>query len=179
MGVGCGVGAADGFSDGAGDGAKVGAKLSVGGSVGLGERVGDGVQFLGRGDGLGVGRGVGSVGRVWGRGVGASVWAFVVASSSMTRSRLIMAHGRVAREMIRRTLPREAVRACGRFDRLGCPTKTGSCAPTGPPCALFLLRAPRGGSNVTAGRAGAAAAPQGAELRGLKNAQTRLVCAVL
>ena len=96
MGVGCGVGAAEGFKDGAGDGAKVGAKLSVGGSVGFGLRVGDGVQFLGRGDGLGVGRGVGSVGRVWGRGVGASVWAFVVASSSMmVRSR------RMARACVR------------------------------------------------------------------------------
>ena len=117
MGVGCGVGAAEGFKDGAGDGAKVGAKLSVGGSVGLGERVGDGVQFLGRGDGLGVGRGVGSVGRVWGRGVGASVWAFVVASSSMVRSRRIVrgggGAGRGAREWVRCLV--YAARACGRL----------------------------------------------------------------
>ena len=89
MGVGCGVGAAEGFKDGAGDGAKVGAKLSVGGSVGLGERVGDGVQFLGRGDGDGVGFGVGSVGGVWGRGVGASVCAWAAMRSMTVRSRRI------------------------------------------------------------------------------------------
>ena len=64
----------------------MGEKDKVGGSVGFGERVGDGVQLRGLGDGDGVGRGV-SVGGVWGRGVGASVWAFVVASSSMMRSR--------------------------------------------------------------------------------------------
>ncbi len=63
----------------------MGEKDNVGGSVGFGDRVGDGVQLRGRGDGDGVGRGVGSVGGV--RGVGASVWAFVVASSSMMRSR--------------------------------------------------------------------------------------------
>ena len=66
----------------------MGEKDNVGGSVGFGDRVGDGVQLRGRGDGDGVGRGVGSVGGVCGRGVGASVWAFVVASSSIiTRSR--------------------------------------------------------------------------------------------
>ena len=123
MGVGCGVGAAEGFKDGAGDGAKVGAKLSVGGSVGLGERVGDGVQLRGLGDGDGVGRGV-SVGGVWGRGVGASVWAFVVASSSVMRSRRMARRGgggagRGARARVRCLV--YAARACGRFDRVGCP----------------------------------------------------------
>ena len=94
-GVGCGEGAADGDTDGAGDGAKVGEKDNVGGSVGFGDRVGDGVQLRGLGDGDGVGRGV-SVGGVCGRGVGASVWAFVVASSSMmVRSR------RMARACVR------------------------------------------------------------------------------
>ena len=61
-------------------GPKVGEKDNVGGSVGFGERVGDGVQFLGRGDRLGVGLGV-SVGGVWGRGVGASVCAWAVMRS--------------------------------------------------------------------------------------------------
>ena len=83
------------MSDGAGDGAKVGAKLSVGGSVGLGERVGDGVQFLGLGDGDGVGFGVGSVGGVWGRGVGASVCAWAAMRSMTVRSR------RMARACVR------------------------------------------------------------------------------
>ena len=124
MGVGCGVGAAEGFKDGAGDGAKVGAKLSVGGSVGLGERVGDGVQFLGRGDGLGVGRGVGSVGGVWGRGVGASVCAWAVMRSMTVRSRRMARRGgggagRGARARVRCLV--YAARACGRFDRVGCP----------------------------------------------------------
>ena len=183
MGVGCGVGAAEGFSDGAGDGAKVGAKLSVGGSVGLGERVGDGVQFLGLGDGDGVGFGVGSVGGVWGRGVGASVCAWAVMRSMTVRSRRMARRGgggagRGARGRGRCLV--YAARACGRLDRLGCPTKSGRvlCA-FRPAARTFLCRGPLGGSNVTAGRAGAAAAPVGAELRGLKNAQSRLVCAVL
>ena len=124
MGVGCGVGAAEGFKDGAGDGAKVGAKLSVGGSVGLGERVGDGVQFLGRGDGLGVGFGVGSVGGAWGRGVGASVCAWAVMRSMTVRSRRMARRGgggagRGARARVRCLV--YAARACGRFDRVGCP----------------------------------------------------------
>ena len=124
MGVGCGVGAADGLSDGAGDGANVGEKDNVGGSVGLGERVGDGVQFLGRGDGLGVGFGVGSVGGVWGRGVGASVCALAVMRSMTVRSRRMARRGgggagRGARARVRCLV--YAARACGRFDRVGCP----------------------------------------------------------
>ena len=85
-GVGWGEGAADGDTDGAGDGAKVGEKDNVGGSVGFGERVGDGVQLRGLGDGDGVGRGV-SVGGVCGRGVGASVCAWAVMRSMTVRSR--------------------------------------------------------------------------------------------
>ena len=73
----------------------MGEKDSVGGSVGFGDRVGDGVQLRGRGDGDGVGLCVGSVGKVCGRGVGASVWAFVVARSIITRSR------RMARACVR------------------------------------------------------------------------------
>ena len=65
----------------------MGEKDNVGGSVGFGDRVGDGVQFLGLGDGDGVGRGVGSVGGVWGRGVGASVCAWAVMRSMTVRSR--------------------------------------------------------------------------------------------
>ena len=84
--MGCGDGAADGDTEGAGDGAKVGEKDSVGGSVGFGERVGDGVQLRGLGEGDGVGRGV-SVGGVCGRGVGASVWALAVMRSMTVRSR--------------------------------------------------------------------------------------------
>ena len=64
----------------------MGEKDSVGGSVGFGERVGDGVQLRGLGDGDGVGRGV-SVGGVCGRGVGASVCALAVMRSMAVRSR--------------------------------------------------------------------------------------------
>ena len=80
---------------------------------------------------------------------------------------------------VRRTSPREAVRACGRFDRSGCPTKPAVLCASRPAVRTSFCRGPLGGSNGTAGRAGAAAAPVGAELRGLKNAQSRLVCAVL
>ena len=54
-------------------------------------------------------------------------------------------YGRGARERVRRTSPREAVRACGRLDRLGCPTKTGRAVRLPARRAHFFLpRAPRG-----------------------------------
>ena len=154
----------------------MGEKDSVGGSVGFGERVGDGVQFLGRGDGDGVGRGV-SVGGVCGRGVGASVWAFVVASSSMVRSRRMALWARCQGKGLR-CLVERCVRA-GALIVQAAPQKPAVLCAFRPAVRTSFCRGPLGGSNVTAGRAGAAAAPVGAELRGLKNAQSRLVCAVL
>ena len=144
-GVGCGEGAADGDTDGAGDGANVGEKDNVGGSVGFGDRVGDGVQLRGLGDGDGVGRGV-SVGGVWGRGVGASVWAFVVASSSVMRSRRMALWARCQGNGSAQVVSSSS--ACVRaLSSVRLPHKNRPCcAPPGPPCALLFAAGPSGGA---------------------------------
>jgi hypothetical protein len=77
-----------------------------------------------------------------------------------------------------RCLVKRCVRA-GALIVQAAPQKPAVLRASRPAVRTFFCRGPLGGSNVTAGRAGAAAAPVGAELRGLKNAQSRLVCAVL